>query len=288
MSVIVLNILILGFLFPQPVHAQEEDLPFNFNTINWAYATAFGTGVYRVRDDADVFILSMQPRWIKELSWKRQFGDRPILLELRFPLTFGFHNFHIGGIVDELLDFNIKQVSFAPGAIVEFPMSQNWALRTYTHLGWGTQTSGDKDSSWIYWGGIKSRLKFPYAGLDFGLLNGFIVYGFTPKDGVSQDFSEVLTGLECDIPLGNLQWQDEPLYLKTHIVNRYYLDNLNFLYELNEPPELSWQWELGISLSKKKSKIKLWFLRFERIGVAYVYARDARGINFYTMSTFKR
>ena len=287
-SAIVLQMFILGFLSLPPVIAQEEDLPFNFNAINWAYAAAFGTGGYRVRDDVDVFVLSMQPSWTREISWKRCFGDRPMLLELRFPITFGVHNYHAGGIVDEFLDFKIRQVSFAPGGVMEFPMSQRWALRTYTHLGWGTQTSGDRDSSWIYWGGIKSRLKFPFVGLDFGLLNGLTVYGFTPKDDASQDFSEILTGLECDIPLGKLQWQDESLLLKTHIINRYYLDNLNFLYEFKKPPELSWQWEFGISLSKKKSKIKLWFFQFERIGIAYSYARDARGIRFYTRSTFKR
>jgi len=115
-SVIVLQIIILGFLSLPPVHAQEEDLPFNFDTINWAYAAAFGTGVYRVRDDVDVFVLSMQPSWTKELSWKRYFGDRPMLLELRFPITFGVHNYNIGGIVEEFLDFKIRQVSFAPGA----------------------------------------------------------------------------------------------------------------------------------------------------------------------------
>jgi hypothetical protein len=286
-SVIVVQMLILGFYSPPPVHAQEEDLPFNFNTINWAYAAAFGTGVYRVRDDVDVFVLSMQPSWTKEISWKRCFGDRPMLLELRFPITFGVHNYHVGGIVDEFLALKFRQVSFAPGAFLELPMSQRWALRPFAHLGWGTQTSGNKDSSWIYWGGIKSRLKFPFVGLDFGLLNGLTIYGFTPKDGASQDFSEILTGLECDIPLGKLQWQDEQLLLKTHIVNRYYLDNLNFLNEFKKPPDLSWQWEFGISLSKKKSKIKLWFFQFERIGIAYSYARDARGIRFYTRSTFK-
>jgi hypothetical protein len=287
-TIIGLHLLILGFISLPPVHAQEEDLPFSFNTINWAYATAFGTGVYRIRDDVDVFVLSMQPGWTKELSWKKHFGDRPMLLELRFPITFGVHNYHIGGIVEEFLTLKFRQVSFAPGAFLELPMSQRWALRPFTHLGWGIETSGDKDSAWIYWGGIKSRLKFPFVGLDFGLLNGLTVYGFSPNTGPSQDFSEILTGLECDIPLGKLQWQDEPLYLKTHIVNSYYLDNLNFMYEFKQPPDLSWQWELGISIGKKKSKIKLWIFQFERIGVGYSYARDARGIRFYTRSTFKR
>ncbi|MGD9345985.1 MAG: hypothetical protein PVH84_09005, partial [Candidatus Aminicenantes bacterium] len=171
---------------------------------------------------------------------------------------------------------------------LELPMTRRWALRPFAHLGWGTETSGDKDSAWIYWGGIKSRLKFPFIGLDFGLLNGLAVYGFFPNNGPSQDFSEILTGLECDIPLGKLRWQDEPLYLKTHIINHYYLDNLNFIYEFEEPTDLSWQWELGISLGKKKSQIKLWIFQFDRIGVAYSYARNTRAIRFYTRSTFKR
>lgn len=285
-SVIVLHMFVLGFLASIDVHALQKEEPVDFNAINWAFAAAFGTGIYRVRDDVEVFVLHVQPKWTKEIKWERYFGERPMLLELRFPITLGVHNYHLEGIVDEFLDLKFKQVSFAPGAVLELPMSQRWALRAYGHLGWGTETSGDKDSSWIYWGGIKSRLIFPALGLKFGLLNGLTGYGYTPNVGASQDFSEILTGLECDIPLGKLQWQGEPLFLKTHIINRWYLDDLNFIYEFENPPELSWQWEIGISLGKK-SNIKLWFLSFERIGVAYHYGRDARGISIYTRSVFK-
>jgi hypothetical protein len=283
--VIVLHVFVLGILFPIKTHAQQDEEPIDFNSINWAYAAAFGTGVYSVRDDLDVFVLHVQPSWTKEISWQKYFGKQPMLLELRLPVTFGVYSFHLGGIVEEFLNLKFKQVSFAPGAVLELPMSQRWALRPYGHLGWGTETSGDKDSSWIYWVGIKSRLKFPFINLNFGLLNGLTVYGYKPKGGASRDFTELLTGLECDIPLGKLHWQGEQLYFKTHIVNYYYFDNLNFIYEFESPPELSWQWEIGASLAKK-SKIKLWIISFERIGVAYRYGHDTQGIRIYTKSTF--
>jgi len=281
----VLQIFLLGILFPGEGRAQQEEAPVDFSEINWAYATAFGTGVYRVRDDLDVFILHMQPSWTKKIAWNKLFGARPVLLEIRFPLTFGVHSYHFEGILEEFLDLDIRQVSFAPGAVIELPMSGRWTLRPYGHLGWGTQTRGEKDSAWIYWGGIKSRLKFSFAGQSFGLLNGLTVYGYKPSFGASQDFSELLTGLEWDIPLGKLHWQEEPLFLKTHFVYYYYLDHLKFIYEFETPPELSWQWEIGLSLGKK-SKIKIWFFSFERIGVAYRYGRDTRGIRIYTRSTF--
>jgi hypothetical protein len=281
-----LYMFVLGTLFPIKVYAQQTEEPIDFNSINWAYATAFGTGVYKIGDDLDVFVLHMQPSWTKEIIWERHFGKKPMLLELRFPITFGVHNYHLGGIVEEFLNLKFKQVSFAPGAVLELPMSQRWALRPYGHLGWGTETSGDKESAWIYWGGLKSRLKFPFIGQSFGLLNGLTVYGYKPKFDAFQDFTELLTGLECDISLGKLRWQGEQLFLKTHIINYYYLDHLKFIYEFAAPPELSWQWELGLSLGKK-SKIKLWIFSFEQIGIAYRYGRDVRGIRFYTRSVFK-
>lgn len=209
-----------------------------------------------------------------------------MLLELRLPLAFGVHGYHLEGIVEEFLSLKFKQVSFAPGATLELPMSERWALRPYGHLGWGIETSGDRESALIYWAGLKSRLKFPFIGQSFGLLNGLSVYGYKSRFGVSQDFTELLTGLECDISLGKLRWQGERLFLKTHIVNYYYFDHLKFIYEFSQPPELSWRWELGLSLAKK-SKIKLWILSFERIGVAYRYGRDTQGIRFYTRSVFK-
>jgi hypothetical protein len=279
---------VLGFLFPVNIHAQEDEEPFDFSAINWAYAAAFGTGVYTVRNNLDVFVFRVQPQWTKEMIWAKPFGERPVILELRFPIALGVHNYHLEGILEEFLDFKIRQVSFAPGVVLELPMSERWALRPHMHLGWGTQTRGEKDSAWIFWVGIKSRLKFPFIGQNFGLLNGLTLYGYSPNVGPYHDFTELLTGLECDISLGKLQWQEESLQLKTHIVNYYYLDNLAFIYELEEPPDLSWQWELGVSVGKKKSKIKLWFMRFERIGVAYLYGRDTRGIRFYARSVFEK
>lgn len=286
-SAIILYIFIQGILFPIKAHAQQEEEPFDFSAINWAYAAAFGTGVYRVRNDLDVFVFRVQPKWIKEIIWEKYFGERPMLLELRLPITLGVHNYHLEGIVEEFLDLKFRQVSFAPGAVLELPISERWALRPYAHLGWGTKTRGERDSSWIYWAGIKSRLKFPFIGQSFGLLNGLTVYGYKPNAGEGHDFTEVLTGLECDISLGKLHWQGESLILKTHIVNYYYLDHLKFIYEFEKLPELSWQWEFGVSVGKKKSRIKLWFLRFERIGVAYRYGRDTRGVRFYARSVFK-
>lgn len=285
LCVVVLYLFVLGIFFPFKIHAQQTEEPIDFNSINWAYAAAFGTGVYSVRNDLDVFVLHVQPSWTKEISWRRYFNARPILLELRFPVTFGVYNYHFEGIVEEFFNLRFKQVSVAPGAVLEFPMSPRWALRPYGHIGWGKKTSGDKDSSWIYWGGLKSRLTFPFVGLNFGLLNGLGVYGYNPKNGASRDFTELLTGLECDIPLGKIHWQGEQLFLKTHIVNYYYFDNLNFIYEFENPAELSWLWEIGISLAKT-SKIKLWIISFERIGVAYRYGHDTQGIRIYTRSTF--
>ncbi len=283
---ILLHTFALGSFFSAKIYAQQNEEPIDFNSINWAYAAAFGTGVYRVRDDLDVFVLHVQPSWTKEISWHQRFGERPMRLELRFPITFGVHKYHLKGIVEEFFNLKFTQVSFAPGAVLELPMSQSWTLRAYGHLGWGTETSGDRESAWIYWGGIKSRLKFPLIGLNFGLLNGIAAYGYTPKDGVPRDFNELLTGLEGDIPLGKLHWQGEQLFLKTHIANYYYFDNLNFIYEFETPLELSSQWEIGISLAKK-SKIKLWIISFERIGVAYRFSRDTWGISIITSSVFK-
>jgi hypothetical protein len=286
-SISVLYIFIQGLLLPNKIDAYQEEEPVDFRAINWAYAAAFGTGVYEVRDDLKVFVFHVEPRWTKQISWKKYFGDRPLILELRFPATFGVHDYNLGGIVEEFFGLRLKQVSFAPGAVLELPMSERWALRPHGHLGWGTQTSGDRDSAWIYWGGIKSRLKFPFIGQNFGLLNGLAVYAYKPEVGTIQDFTELLTGLECDISLGKLHWQGEQLFLRTHLVNHYYFDHLKFLYEIKKPPELSWEWELGISLGKK-SKIKLWIFHFERIGIAYRYGRETQGIRFYTRSTFKQ
>lgn len=66
----------------------------NFNLIHWAYAPAFGTGVYRIENIKEIYVLRFTPKFTTRFKFEKMFKDRELILEFKLPLTFGIHDFN--------------------------------------------------------------------------------------------------------------------------------------------------------------------------------------------------
>jgi hypothetical protein len=78
-----------------------------------------------------------------------------------------------------------------------------------------------------------------------------------------------MAGLEFNQPLGGLQIGGEPLRLDWHVTYSYLFDKLNFHIDEGRFESVQDQWEIGLALAKKNTKMKIWFLNFEHIGLSY-------------------
>ncbi len=268
-------------LFPAETRGQETRLP-ETNTIHWAYAAAFGTGYYRIGDEAEIYVLRFRPLWRKPFSFQNHLSGRTFFFELRFPVTFGVHEFSI----DELLNPNFRQISFTPGAMLQIPLHRNWNVQLYGNLGWGSEMTGSGNNAWIYWGGVNSRLAFRLFKTEWALLNGLSSYGYKPNKGEAGDLSALITGLEWNHRMWGLKWGKEAMVLRAHVQYYSYFDHLNFLFRSTSPVSLSWEWEIGISI-RKVSKFKFLIFTLERLGVAYRFSPNSSGIRFITSALFR-
>jgi hypothetical protein len=294
MSVNTTNSLQLAVVFVASVflmggsQAQEVEI----NDLHWAYSAYFGTGWYQVSGDRDVFVLRMTPRWdIRDADYSAE-GEKTIGIELRFPITLGLDRFNLDDI-PEIIDLdNVASISVTPGIDITIPVTARWSLRPYAAVGWGTILGGS-ESSWTYWGGVKSQYSFKNGNLDWALINSVSYVGYTPNLGESEHFVPLMAGLEFDYPFGKRKLAGEQLMLSWHGMYTSFENNLDFI--LDEAPSgpseaITDQWEFGLSLRKQSSPIKIWFMNFDRLGLAYRFSSsgDLKGISFVFRSMFER
>ena len=68
-------------------------------------------------------------------------------------------------------------MSIVPGAEFDIPLTERWSLKPFGYAGYGAQLSGDA-SAWMYWAGLKSRLRFPGKTVSWALLNSLAYVGY--------------------------------------------------------------------------------------------------------------
>jgi hypothetical protein len=259
------------------------------STVHWAYSSYFGTGWYQVNGDRDVFVLRMTPRWeLREAGFSED-GTRTIGIELRFPITAGLDKFTLDDIPGTADPDNLASLSVTPGIDITVPLNERWALRPFATVGWGTLLNGG-ESAWTYWTGVKSRYTFQNGKLAWALVNSVTYVGYTPNDGPSDDFWPLMAGLEFDYPFGNYQLDDEQLFLSWHGMYTTFEKNLDLVLEDGSTRPITDQWEFGLSFHKKDKRIKIWWLSFDRLGLAYRFSSsgDLKGISVVFRSVFER
>ena len=259
------------------------------NSVHWAYSSYFGTGWYQVSDDRDVFVLRMTPRWeLREADFAED-GARTIGIEFRFPITAGLDRFILDDIPGVLQPDNLASISVTPGIDITVPINERWALRPFASVGWGTLLNGS-ESAWTYWAGVKSQYTFQSGKLNWALVNSVTYVGYKPSDGPSEDFWPLMAGLEFDYPVGNHEENGEKLHLTWHGMYTSFEDDLDATLEDGSTRPITDQWEFGVALRKKGQRIKIWFLSFDRLGLAYRFSSsgDLKGISFIFRSVFER
>jgi hypothetical protein len=270
------------------VRAQPEQNP----PIHWAYSAYFGTGHYELGTEEEVFTASVRPRrrW-REASIGPD-GRRRIGVDLRVPIGIGAHDFAADDLGGTFRLGNVGTVSAVPGVEIEFPVTSRWSLKPIAYAGWGTETHGDA-SAWIYWTGIKSRLRFHAASFDWSLVNGLTYVGYSSDASERGSVLPLLTGLEFQTPLNGKTIAEHPVHLHWHIAYTKYLNEVEFLSAGGTSPhtvEVGDEWEIGVAFGTGDEPLRLWRLRWDRVGIAYRFSNDGNftGIGLVFHSLFDR
>jgi hypothetical protein len=257
------------------------------SSVPWAYGAYFGTGWYEVEGDREIYVIRYTPRWKYREADLADDGTRTIGIEFRFPITFGLDNFSYDDLVGSTDLDNLTSLSVTPGIDITIPVTERWLLRPFAALGWGSAFNTSESVS-TYWGGVKSRYSFQHGKLDWALLNSVTYVGHTPSNGPSDDFWPLMAALEFDYPLGQRKLGGEQVFLSWHGMYTTFENRLQNLLDDGSSVQITDQWEFGLSIRKENERIKIWWLHFDRLGLAYRFstAGDFKGISFVFRSIF--
>ena len=271
MWMITRRLLGLSLLLGVGANAQESvEQP-----IHWAYGAYFGTGRYEIDSGEAINVLSIQPRWqVREASFDRETG-RTIGFAARISLAIGGHHFDVADIGSTLRTENVSTVSAVPGIELDIPLTARWSVKPFVYAGWGTAVGGE-DSAWIYWAGLKSEVRFPSRTIDWALVNALTVVGYASDAGARDEVVPFFTGLEIGHPVSAWTIDDEAVHLHWRVGYTKYIDELELgpVRSGLATAQIRDEWEIGVALGKERESLKLWRLRWDRIGIVYRFSRE--------------
>jgi hypothetical protein len=270
-------------LLPRAGLAQETPPA----SVHWAYSAYFGTGWYRVSGDRNVFVVRMTPRW----SWSEPSldddGKRSVGLYFKSPVSLGLDSFDYDDVLGAVDVDNVSFISVNPGIDIEVPVTRIWSLRPYASVGYGTAFDGS-ESAWTYWAGVKSRVSFESGRLNWHLLNQAGFVGYTPNDGPADTIWPVMAGLEFDYPVGAPTTDGDQLLLHWRAAYTLFGDDLDFTGDPTVNQAINDQWEIGAAIARRDSRIPIWFLDFDMLGLGYRASSNGelKGVTFLFRSMF--
>jgi hypothetical protein len=267
-----------------PAFAQDELAP----PIHWAYGAYFGTGHYEVDDGQSAYVLSFRPSYRVRTARLDQTG-RSIGIELRFPVAVGTHRFDLRNAGSTLRFDNVNTLSFVPGAEIDIPLTARWSLKPFGYVGYGAQFSGDA-SAWMYWTGLKSRVRFPGKSLAWSLFNSLTYVGYR-DDEEHSNVLPLFTAVEFERPL-RVKIANELVHLHWHLGYTSYLNEIELRPGRStlRPVTIDDEWELGAAFSTGAEPLRLWRFKWDRVGIAYRFSSNGEfeGVSLSFRSLFDR
>jgi hypothetical protein len=257
--------------------------------IPWAYGAYFGTGVYQTVNGETSYVLRVTPSWrLREASLDEQ-GTRTIGWRIRLPTAFGLHEFEASAPGAALSFGNVGTITAVPGVEIDVPMTERWSLKPLAALGWGTELGGGAHA-WVYWAGVKSRVKFSADGFDWAIVNSLAYSGYTDNQHATSRVLPLLTGFEFDRPTSKKLGGD-PVHLYWHLGYTDFLANEPLLLgSFVSTVDVHDEWEVGMAFGRGAEPLRLWRLRWDRVGIAYRFSSDHQfeGITLFFSSLFDR
>lgn len=254
----------------------------------WVYASYFGTGWYQLNENRDVYVLKVAPRWTVGEAGFDDEGKREVAITYRVPMTFGLSQFDFDDVPGILDPDNLSTASLAFGMDVDVPLSERFSLRPLAEVGYG-RILGERDSAWTYKAELRSRYSFRPGKLEWDLLANLGFVGYSPKTGSSDDFTFATLAAEFGYPVDWFGRTDSQTMLYWSLGYTEFIDEVDFNAGLPDIRSISNYWQAGAAIGKRSTPIRIWFLNFERLGLAYNYGNTGqlRGIRFVFRSLYE-
>jgi hypothetical protein len=242
--------------------------------LNYSFGVWVGSGFYKVKGADKRFAVLRIPAayTFREAQYdKDRFIDR-LGYRLLIPAVLA--------VQDETdTNFTFGAAAFVPGLEVQVPVNEYWMLKPFGQFGAGKDTAGG-DVTYIYGGGARSLISFPWKKFNFGIGNSIILA--QDQDATSDDrngFSMLEAGLDVTHPIG-FTFLDRELHVGIFFVLSRFFNRVDFLEDGGDTERINRIYTTGLTLGTPES-VSIWKFSVDRVGIDYRWGNAGfRGIGF--------
>ncbi|CAB1083364.1 hypothetical protein JY97_08760 [Alkalispirochaeta odontotermitis] len=240
--------------------------------LNYSFAVWVGSGVYKVPSADKRFAVLRAPFSYTLRTGqhdKPEFGDR-LGFKLLLPAV-------VAAEEETDNDFTFGAAAFVPGLEVQIPVNAYWILKPFGQFGAGKDTAGG-DLNYIYGGGVRSLVSFPWEKFVFGIGNSIILA--EDRDSTkneSSGFSMLEAGLDVQRPLG-LSFLDRDIDAGLFFVVSRFFNRVDFLEDGGDTERVNLIYTAGLTFGAKEP-VSIWGIDFDRAGIDYRWGDEGfRGL----------
>lgn len=261
----------------RPCAAQADDTdPFHS-----AYAAAFGAGDYRLGDgtEAQTFRANFS------VNLRQPHEDRAGL-RLLLPIALGVQNLENGELPPGRASDEIEHAGFLPGIELAHLVGERWTFKTRAQLGLARELEGIGQESTLGAVGFRTRVAFEEAPGSPSLIAGALWTGFDSDAGERRSLLRLTAGVELDIRAASWRFRDSPMRWRPHVLKDWYYRPPSALaYGDGGFERLVEEWQVGVAAAREAG-LRILFLEFEAVGLAYRFSDHSAGLRFFLNSVF--
>ncbi len=242
--------------------------------LNYSFGVWVGSGVYRVKSADKRFAVLRIPAayTLREAQHAQdRFVDR-LGFRLLIPAVLA--------VQDETdTNFTFGAAAVVPGLEVQVPVNKYWTLKPFGQIGAGKDTAGG-DLTYIYGGGARSLISFPWRKFNFGIGNSVILArDRDATNGDTNGFSMLEAGLDVTHPIG-FTFQDYELNAGLFFVVSRFFNRVDFLEDGGDTERVNRIYTAGLTIGTRES-VSIWKFDVDRVGIDYRWGNAGlRGIGF--------
>lgn len=247
-----------------PVHAAEERAA--ISTINHAFATELGTGVYDIGGQS-IFVVRVVPRHeLREPDGKHP-GFRLVA-----PLAAGAFDFNPFDSIEADVPDRIDSFSLMPGVEFDFPRGNGWMLTPWVRAG-ASFSSGQSDGL-LFGAGTRLRWSGEREGIQMERLHELVLAAVDYRGDIPADrFLRMRNAVDLRSETVRIT-PNRRLLAGVYVIADIVTDAPEVPHEVGQQSMM--QVELGLTFNTEpRPRVGAW--RWPRLGVGYRMAGDFSG-----------
>lgn len=262
------------FFLALAVGARAQDVaPRSIEELNlsYVYAPIFGTGIYHAgAEQTTVLKLPAHSFLLNQTDAADTFW--------LLPVTFGVRRADVEGVIDDVLDGELHDMTFMPGLARRYSPAPQWQLSASAQVGVAHDFTLDTSRT-LYTTALRATRGWRSGEHRWTWGSRFRLAGQNKLvEGKRQGFGLLETGVEWETPT-RLRLMNAPLHFSVYGIAQYFIQHTGIKGVEGEPIGNRNLYSLGFSVGWA-APVELLGVSVDRVGMTFIGGDDVRAVTF--------